>query len=566
MSFKKFLQKMKDYKLEKKLTVSFRITLILMFISVVVCMSGLIYVSTSFNRFYNYYHTITSNTLDARMSVQGAVKSVAITLLTDDETYIERFQNDAVTYMERLSGDLTTLNQLYTGDKTQIKETIEAVEQAMGYREKVNELLLAGDSEGALNEYMTMFGPTMTTVQTNMQTLDEMMEGLSVNAFNTTRIVDKAAIIVALLISIISLFSTLALAKGLTEMLRQPMEEIEQAAKEMVSGSLNINLAYESKDEFGSLADSMRVLCANVKLIVADIDKILRQLSEGNFKVTSDCREKYVGDYEPILCAMRSVRDRLTVTLVRINESAERVAEGSVHLEEKARAVAEGATEQAGAVEELTATVEDISAMAQKNAQDAENAYKKVAEAEQEADRSQQSLYELTKAMEGINEMSLKIQNIINTIEDIASQTNLLSLNASIEAARAGEAGRGFSVVADQIGKLAVDSARSAADTKGLIVESMEEIRHGNDITERTVQGIKDVLESIKMFGEIVKNTSSTSKDQAEMLNQIQQGIEQISTTVQSNSSAADETSATSRELSEQADTLKEEVNKFTLQ
>ena len=566
MSFKKLLQKMKDYKLEKKLTVSFRITLILMFISVVVCMSGLIYVSTSFNRFYNYYHTITSNTLDARMSVQGAVKSVAITLLTDDETYIERFQNDAVTYMERLSGDLTTLNQLYTGDKTQIKETIEAVEQAMGYREKVNELLLAGDSEGALNEYMTMFGPTMTTVQTNMQTLDEMMEGLSVNAFNTTRIVDKAAIIVALLISIISLFSTLALAKGLTEMLRQPMEEIEQAAKEMVSGSLNINLAYESKDEFGSLADSMRVLCVNVKLIVADIDKILRQLSEGNFKVTSDCREKYVGDYEPILCAMRSVRDRLTVTLVRINESAERVAEGSVHLEEKARAVAEGATEQAGAVEELTATVEDISAMAQKNAQDAENAYKKVAEAEQEADRSQQSLYELTKAMEGINEMSLKIQNIIDTIEDIASQTNLLSLNASIEAARAGEAGRGFAVVADQIGKLAVDSARSAADTKGLIVESMEEIRHGNDITERTVQGIKDVLESIKMFGEIVKNTSSTSKNQAEMLNQIQQGIEQISTTVQSNSSAADETSATSRELSEQADSLKEEVNKFTLQ
>lgn len=566
MSFKKLLQKMKDYKLEKKLTVSFRITLILMFISVVVCMSGLIYVSTSYDRFYNYYHTITSNTLDARMSVQGAVKSVAITLLTEDETYIERFQNDAITYMERLSGDLTTLDQIYTGDKTQITETIEAVELAMGYRAKVNELLLAGDSKGALNEYMTEFGPTMTTVQTNMQTLDEMMEGLSVNAFNTTRIVDKAAIIVALLISIISFFSTLALAKGLTEMLRQPMEEIEQAAKEMVSGSLSINLAYESKDEFGSLADSMRVLCVNVKLIVADIDRILRELSEGNFKVTSDCREKYVGDYEPILRAMRSVRDRLTVTLVRINESAERVAEGSVHLEEKARAVAEGATEQAGAVEELTATVEDISAMAQKNAQDAENAYKKVAEAEQEADRSQQSLYELTKAMEGINEMSLKIQNIINTIEDIASQTNLLSLNASIEAARAGEAGRGFAVVADQIGKLAVDSARSAADTKGLIIESMEEIRHGNDITERTVQGIKDVLESIKLFGEIVKNTSSTSKDQAEMLNQIQQGIEQISTTVQSNSSAADETSATSRELSEQADTLKEEVNKFTLQ
>lgn len=565
MGLKKTLAKMKDYKIEKKLFVSFRTILVMMMISLVVCIVGLIYVSTSFTDFYNYYHAITSNTLDSRMSVQGAVKSVAITLLTDDEASIERFQNDASTYATRLGENLNTLQQMYRGDTTQIEETIAALTMAGEYRQKLNEYVLAGKHAEALDVYMNEYGPTMTIVQKNMQAIDEEVTVLAEGSYNTTRIVDKFAIGVAVVISIISLITTLRIANSLIEMMRKPIQEVEQAAREMAAGSLNVNIEYESEDEIGSLADSMRVLCSNVNTIIEDIGMILGELSDGNFKITSQCLDQYVGDYEPILTAMRAIRDKLNDTLVRINESAELVATGSEQLAVGAQALAEGSMEQAGAVEELTATVEDVSNMAEKNASDAEEAYQKVAEAERKADASQQSLYDLTEAMKVINEMSLKIQDIITAIEDIASQTNLLSLNASIEAARAGEAGRGFAVVADQIGKLAVDSARSAADTKGLIVESMEEIRRGSEITEKTVEGIKDVLASIKVFEEMSKNSSDTSRNQADMLNQVQMGIEQISTTVQSNSSAAEETSATSQELSTQADYLKNEVNKFKL-
>lgn len=565
MGLKKTLHKMKDYKIEKKLTVSFRTVLIMMCISVVVCITGLIYVSTSFSEFYNYYHTVTTSTLDARMSVQGAVKSVAITLLTDDEASIERFQNDAVTYIERLGSDLETLQNLYRGDTSSIEETIEALKSAKEYRETVNEYVLAGKHDEALNVYMNEYGPTMTIVQTNMTELDEQVADLAKNAYTKSNVVDKLVIIAAIVISAFSLAVTFVLSKGLIKMFKEPVEEIEKAAIEMAEGSLHVKLDYTSEDEFGSLADSMRMLCTNINTIIADMGKLLGGLSEGNFQVKSDCLDQYVGDYVPIFNSMKGVRDKLNETLLHINDSAEMVAEGSVQLSEGARVLAESSMEQAGAVEELTATVEDVSIMAENNAKDAETAYKKVAAAEKEADQSQQNLLDLIDAMKVITDTSLKIQDIIATIEDIASQTNLLSLNASIEAARAGEVGRGFAVVADQIGKLASDSAQSAVNTKGLIVQCIEEIQQGNEIMAKTVKGIENVLESIKMFEEVVKGSSDTSRQQADMLNQIQQGIEQISSNVQTNSSAAEETSATSRELSEHADYLKEEVNAFKL-
>ncbi len=537
----------------------------MMLISVVVCISGLIYVSSSFSDFYKYYHTVSTSSLDARMSVQGAVKSVAITLLTDDEASIERFQNDAATYIERLGTDLQTLQNLYRGDTSSIEETIEALKSAKEYREKINGYVNAGKSEEALNVYMNEYGPTMTIVQTNMTELDNTVEDMAVNAYTSSNIVDKIVIIVAVIISVFSLMSTLALSKALIRMFKEPVEEIEKAAIEMSEGSLNVKLNYTSEDEFGGLADAMRTLCTNVSTIIADISRIQEQLSVGNFRVTSDCLNLYTGDYEPILLAMRAVRDKLNATLLEINESAKVVAESSVCLSDGAKVLAEGSMEQAGAVEELTATIEDVSTMAETNANDAWNAYQKIAIAEKEADQSQQNLLELTDAMRGISDTSLKIQAIITTIEDIASQTNLLSLNASIEAARAGDAGKGFAVVADQIGKLASDSSQSAVNTKELIVRCIDEIRQGNEIMAKTVKGIENVLDGIKVFENVAKTSSETSRHQADMLEQIQTGIEQISANIQTNSSAAEQTSATSHELSKQADYLKGEVNKFNL-
>lgn len=182
-----------------------------------------------------------------------------------------------------------------------------------------------------------------------------------------------------------------------------------------------------------------------------------------------------------------------------------------------------------------------------------------------EAEKSNEDIRQLKSAMDRINDTSKEIVNIITAIEDIAAQTNLLSLNASIEAARAGEAGKGFAVVADQIGKLAADSASAAVDTKRLIENSIQEVERGNEITARTTDAIESLIRGIATLAESTDEISKMTVAQADAMKQMESGVEQISEVIQNNSAAAEETSATSEELSAQTENLEQMVGKFTL-
>ena len=558
-------EKLKNLDIKNKLNKSFGTTIGMFLATVIVFIIGLVYVGLQFDNFYNYAYPLANNTLDSRMAVQGSVKCVAVSMLTDDAATIEKFQNDAITYLNRLETNLEELEALYDGDKTRIKETQDYVQQAIAYYDEIIKLQKAGNKETALSKYMNEFGPMMTNVQNNFNAMDENTTAIADDTYHTGKVVNIIIMLVAILISIAALLITIRLSKIITELMTAPIHEIESAAKEMAEGSLNVDISYDSGDELGSLAVSMNTMCHNIDQIVNDIGYVLAELSEGNFTVDSKNPGQYIGDYAPVLASMRTIRDTLSETLRHINESADQVAYGAVQLSESAQLLAEGATEQAGAVEELTASIIDVNAMSDDNAKGAESAYQKAFETGKKAEKSQDELSALTDAMENISDTSLEIRNIIGTIEDIASQTNLLALNASIEAARAGEAGRGFAVVADQIGKLATDSAQAAVNTRELIEKSMVEIQNGSKITEKTVESINDILVAMTEFAEITKNVSATSKEQAEMLKQVEVGIEQIAGVVQNNSASAEETSATSQELTSQSEMLKQQVERFQL-
>ena len=320
-----------------------------------------------------------------------------------------------------------------------------------------------------------------------------------------------------------------------------------------------------SKDEIADMIHSANEMAEKLSFVIADTGEVMSQMANGNYNITSKNPDMYQGDFEQLFLSIRNMKTQMVQTLRSIEESSRQVSAGAANLADASQNLAEGATEQAGAVEELQATITNITSNIEQAAEQAQESYEQARKYANEADNSRAEMKAMVDAMARISDTSNKIGNIISEIEDIASQTNLLSLNASIEAARAGEAGRGFAVVADQIRQLAEQSTKSAVDTRDLIEGSMQEIKEGNQAADSAAASIEIVVDGIGKIAESSRSISEISKDQANAMDQAEQGVNQISEVVQSNSATAEESSATSQELSAQAISLDELISKFIL-
>lgn len=372
--------------------------------------------------------------------------------------------------------------------------------------------------------------------------------------------------LVCIAVLILALISGTYFANRLGAEIGNPIGECSERLKLLAQGDLQTPVPeIHSKNETGVLADATKTIVESMKIVIQDADFLLGEMAGGNFNIKTEKEEFYVGDFHGLLDSMRTLNHTLSEALRNIQEAVGQVALGAGQMAETAQSLAEGATDQAGAVEELQATIFNVTDMVSESANAMNEAYLQAKTHEEEAMVSSKEMTELTAAMERISQTSKQINDIIAEIEDIASQTNLLSLNAAIEAARAGEAGKGFAVVADQIRKLADDSAKSAVHTRELIETSIQEIGKGSQITDRTSESLQKVVAGMETLAKTSQDAMESSKAQADAMSQIEQGIEQISIVVQNNSATAEETSATSEELSAQAANMNELVNQFKL-
>ena len=360
---------------------------------------------------------------------------------------------------------------------------------------------------------------------------------------------------------------TTMIGKIITNSITEPVKQIDAAVASLRKGELsNVEmLTYESEDELGDTIKNLKEAMGILADYVSEISVEVKAIAQGDLTRNGDDITDFLGDFSELKTSLLYILKRFNSTLTEISNLAEQVSSNSSEVENASKSLADGATEQAGVIEELNATIDTVVDMAEDTAKETQNASARVKASANKANEEKEKMNELLTEMEHITEISKEIGNIITDIEDIASQTNLLSLNASIEAARAGEAGKGFAVVADQIGKLAADSAKSAVNTRDLIDKTLVEIEKGNTITRTTAESFNQIIADMESFAELAENTMEKANSQAESLEQIGQGIEQLSGVVQGNAASSEENTAISINLAEGAAKMHDRVNIFKL-
>ena len=380
------------------------------------------------------------------------------------------------------------------------------------------------------------------------------------------RAMERNMLLVILAIVVVSFWSSVILGRKMAQDIEKPMIALADRLQTFAQGDLSSAFPEcATEDEISYMIQVAKGMASDLDMIITDAGELLGQMAEGNYAIGTKIEDKYVGQFVALKDAMRKMNRQMNGTLHQVEEAAKQVSAGAENLAESAQSLAEGATDQAAAVQQLTSSVAEVATHIEENTKSTDSVHDQAKRVAIKADSGSAKMKELVEAMQHISETTNDIQVVIGKIESIASQTNLLSLNASIEAARAGEAGKGFAVVAEQIKNLAEESASSAEETRVMLTNSLNQVGVGSSVADETSQFMSEMIEQLDAVVMEVAKIRQISDQQAESVKQISAAVEQVNGVVQSNSATSEEVSATSEELSASAESLDEMVSDFVL-
>ena len=547
---------LKNLKLSKKLILGLGI---MVAISAAMMITAIVYlhdIGGLVNKLYQSPFTVSTQSIMLQKEIQNMGREIRGMVLYEDPSYLD----SVLASGSRAKGNLALVEKRFLGDQQLIQDMYQNLDEIEAKGKEIKQLIADGKIEEAKRSADVDFRLVMNSgIDISQEIVDfALNKALEFNEDAGISSVNATAMMSVLLVVMVVLYAGITTA--LSRAVRRPISQIAEAAEKLAAGDLNIEIAYHSNDELGTLAEMFREMSGSMK---ADIDQQLGAMSDGDFTVTPQA--EYTGDYSSIKSALVNIRKSLSNTLNEINLSADQVFSGSAQVSDSAQMLSEGAAEQAGSIEELASAINEISFQVQETAANMEAARRLTAKAGKQVEVSNRQMEEMLLAVGEISEKTEQIRAINNTIEEIAFQTNILALNAAVEAAHAGESGKGFAVVAGEVRRLAGKSTEAVKRTSLLIDGTVEAVEKGRKIANATAESLHNVVESTNEVLNTVDKIDAAAQHQAGSIAQVTQEIGQISGVVQNNSATSEESAAASEELSGQAQRLKELVSRFKM-
>ena len=554
---------MKNLKVSKKLIISYAFVLILLVVIIAVSIGNLISIRARVEAFYNGPFKVLNAANTVNSSFEAMQKSVFRAISNTDPVIAERALEDSKVYAGKIQEQIPIIQKDFLGDQAIVERLRAALDELAPQREHVLELALQNQKEEAA-AYME--ANNIKTIHKAQAELDELIDTADRKADElivSLRSEQMEFIVMLSVLGTASVLISVLFGIYITRSITRPIKELETAARQMEQGHLKVDVTYRSKDELGSLSNSMRQMSEKISYYMDEISRAMQQLADGNLDIPG-C-DGFQGDFLPVQEALFIVIDSLNETMAEINTFSDQVASGSDQVAGGAQVLSQGVIAQAGSVEELASTMSEISRQVNENAETSQAVKTAAGEMGTNILACNQQMQEMKAAMGEINSCSTQIRKIIKTINDIASQTNILALNAAVEAARVGAESKGFSVVAQEVRGLAGKSSAASKSTEALIEQTLDAVAHGTKLAEETAASLMNIVGGTDDMVSKINQIAEATQRQAEATEMVSIGIGQISDIVQTNSATAEESAAASEELYGESQLLKSKISRFKL-